>query len=240
MLCSFDLTSIVLSAYLRTKTDTSKKVLYNIDDWLKMRQNYKAYCVFYTKFVRAVVGKRPFRSRLRSIATGGAIATVSDEALTLLGIENSCEMWNDVYKKSGGKIRSVRTDETVPDHWKSTVLPKYTRTSKSDPNSERTTEDKKWSNEGIGRFNALRELIKQDRAAHPRFKTEWLTEVRDEMRSNVDADLDDVDDPTQIDATDDLFDETNAPPPQPVLNAAKLKLGTSDELRSDDDSSLDG
>jgi hypothetical protein len=88
-----------------------------------MRQNYAAYYVFYTKFVRAVVGKCPFRQRLGSMAVGDEIATVSDEALTLLGIENTYEMWNDIYKKSEGEIRSVRNDKTtVPEHWKSSLL----------------------------------------------------------------------------------------------------------------------
>jgi hypothetical protein len=112
LLCAFDLTSIVVSAFLRT----SNEVSYQLDNWLEMRRNYAAYFVFYTKFVRATVGKRPFRSRLRSMAVGDEIATVLDKALTLLGIENSYEMWNDVYKKSRGEIRSVRNDETVPEH----------------------------------------------------------------------------------------------------------------------------
>jgi hypothetical protein len=119
LLCAFDLTSIVVSAYLRT----SNEVFYQLDDWLEMRQNYAAYFVFYTQFVRATVGKRPFRSpRLRSMAVGDEIVTVLDEALTLLGIENSYEMWNDVYKISCWEIRSVRNDETVPEHWKSKNL----------------------------------------------------------------------------------------------------------------------
>jgi hypothetical protein len=75
-----------------------------------MKRNYAAYFVFYTQFVRATVGKHPFRQRLRSMAVGDEIATVSDEALTLLGIENSYEMWNDIYKISDGEICSVHND----------------------------------------------------------------------------------------------------------------------------------
>jgi hypothetical protein len=113
LLFSCDLTSIVVSAYLRT----SNEVLYKLDDWLEMRQNYAAYYVFYTQFVRATFGKRPFRQRLRSMAVGDEIATVSDEALTLLGFENSIEMWeDDVYKISGGEIRSVRNVKKIPAH----------------------------------------------------------------------------------------------------------------------------
>jgi hypothetical protein len=78
----------VVSAYLRKSTDG----VYKLDDWLELRRNYGAYYVFYTKFVRAIVGKRPFRSRLHSMAEGDEIASVSEEALTLLGFENSIEM----------------------------------------------------------------------------------------------------------------------------------------------------
>jgi hypothetical protein len=85
----------VVSAYLRT----SNEVLYKLDDWLEMRRNYAAYYAFYTQFVRATVGKRSFRQRLRTMAVlGDEIASVSDEALTFLGFENSIEMWDDVWK----------------------------------------------------------------------------------------------------------------------------------------------
>jgi hypothetical protein len=189
-LCALDLTNIVVSAYLRT----SKEVSYQLDNWLEMRRNYSAYYVFYTKFIRAIVGKCPFHQRLGSMAVGDEIATVSDEALTLLGIETSYEMWNDVYKNSEGGIPLVRNDETVPEHCKSSILTKYTRTSKSDPAIQRNTEDKRWSTEGILRFNALRLLVIQDRADNPDFKITWLNQVRAEMKGNLYIDVDDVED----------------------------------------------
>jgi hypothetical protein len=201
-----------------------------------MRQNYAAYYVFYTKFVRAIVGERPFRQRLTSIAVGDEITTVSDEALTLPGIENSYEMWNDVYTKSEGEICSVRNDETVPEHWKSSIFPKYTRTSKSDPANQRNTEDKRWSSEGILRFNDVRQLVIKNRAAHPDFKLTWLNQVWEEMKGNLDPDVDDVNDLAQVEADDDLFPEMAAAP-QPVLNPAKQTLGVSTAVHSDDDSS---
>jgi hypothetical protein len=75
---TWDITSVVVSPYRRKTPDG----VYKLDDWLELRRNYEAYDVFYTKFVRAIVGKRPFRSRLRSMTEGDEIATVSDEALT--------------------------------------------------------------------------------------------------------------------------------------------------------------
>jgi hypothetical protein len=119
----------VVSTYLGKSTEA----VYKLDDSLEMRRNYEAYYVFYTQFVRATVGKRPFRQRLRSMAVGDEIASVSDEALTLLGFENSIEMWDDVWKISDGEIRTVRHDEKIPENFKSKLLPIYTRTSRSDP-----------------------------------------------------------------------------------------------------------
>jgi hypothetical protein len=167
------------------------------------------------------------------MAVGDEIATFSDEALTLLGIENSYEMWNDVYKKSEGEICPVHNDETVPEHWKSSILPKYTRTSKSDPANQRNTKDKRWSSEGILRFNDLRQVVIKDRADHPDFKITWLNQVRAEMKGSLDPDVDDVDDLAQVEADAGLFPETAAA--QPVLNSAKQKLGVSDAVHSDDD-----
>jgi hypothetical protein len=173
------------------------------------------------------------------MAVGDEIVTVSDEALTLLGIENSYKMWNDIYKISSGEIRLVRNDETVSEHWwKSKILPKYTRTSKFDPANHRNTEDKRWSNEGILRFNDLRKLVIQDRKDYPDFKTKWLNQLRADLKGTLDTGLDDVEDLAQVEADDDLFPETVAA--QPILNPAKQKLGVSTAVHSDSDDSSQG
>jgi hypothetical protein len=125
-------------------------------------------------------------------------------------------------------------DEKVPEHWKPDLLPKYTRTSRSDPANQRNTEDKRWSSEGIIRFNDLRQLVIKDRADHPDFKITWLNQVREEMKGSLDTDLDDVEDSGHVDADDDLFPETVAT--HPVLNPAKQKLGA----RSDSNDSSEG
>jgi hypothetical protein len=109
----------VVSAYLRKNPDD----VYGLDDWIEMRVNYDAYYVFYTKFVRAIVGKRIFNQRLRSMAEGEEIGTVSDEALTLLGFDNNIVMCDDIWKISGGEIRTVCHDETIPDKFQSKLLP---------------------------------------------------------------------------------------------------------------------
>jgi hypothetical protein len=101
----------VVSGYLRKYPEN----VYGLEHWIDIRVNYDAYYVFYTKFVKAIVGKRIFHQRLRNLAEGDEIATVSDEALTLLGFDNNITMWDDIWKISGGEIRMVRHDETIPD-----------------------------------------------------------------------------------------------------------------------------
>ena len=69
-----------------------------------MRQHTSAYMVFYSQFVRTIVGKRLFKQRIATMSEDEEIATVSDEALALLGIENSAARWNDVFERLQGKI----------------------------------------------------------------------------------------------------------------------------------------
>jgi hypothetical protein len=169
------------------------------------------------------------------MAMGDEIATVSDKALTLLGIESSIEMWDDVYKKSGGEIQSVRNDEIVPAHWKPNLLPINTSTSRSNPANQRNTDGKRWSSEGLIRFNALRLLVIKDRAGHPDFRIAWLNQVREQMKGTLDTNVDDVEDSGHVDADDDLFLETAAA--QPVLKPARQKLLGA---HSDSDDSSEG
>jgi hypothetical protein len=145
----------VVSAYLRKSTDG----VYGLDDWIDMRQHYDAYYDFYTKFVRAIVGKRIFKQRLRSMEEGEEITTVSDEALTMLGFDNNIAMWDDIWKISGGEIRRVHHHETIPEHFKSKLLPMYTRTSRTDADNKQNTEDKRWNSDGITRFNDTRKMV---------------------------------------------------------------------------------
>jgi hypothetical protein len=100
------------------------------------------------------------------------VATISDEALTLLGIENGvtrCE----------GDVRPYARGQETPEAHKSTVPTKYTVSSNPDANSNKEGTNKVWSREGIIRFNLLRQGIIEDRAAHPKFLPTWLAQERD-------------------------------------------------------------
>jgi hypothetical protein len=203
-------------------------------NWLELRRNYVAYYNFYTYLLPSTVGKRNFKIRLNTMAKGEEIATVSDEALALLGIENGHKLWDDVWTKSAGKVRVIRRDEPYPNEWISTVCPQYTRTSRADPTIDKHTEDKRWTQAGICRFNALRQAIIANRQAYPGFKVRWLRQARKEIKGLVDPDVDDADEDNIVDADDDLFDSIAPSPTQ--LTAARQIHGTMDGSSSNDGS----
>jgi hypothetical protein len=123
---------------------------HTMDDWSEMMRNFGAYAEnFYTYIVKAIVGKRTLKKRLQSMAEGTEIATVSDEAMALLGVEKGHRVWDDKFVRSERKIRHVRNDETYPPEWATDVLPQFTRASKDDPSVEGNMENKCWNKAGI-------------------------------------------------------------------------------------------
>jgi hypothetical protein len=201
-------------------------------NWLELRRNYVAYYDFYTYLLPSTVGKRNFKIRLNTMAEGEEIATVSDEALALLGIENGHKLWDDMWAKSAGKVRVIRRDEPYPKEWISTVCPQYTRTSKADPAIDKHTKDKRWTQAGICQFNALRQAIIANRQTYPGFKVRWLRQAREQINGLVDPDVDDADEDNIVDADDDLFD--SVAPSQTQLTAAKQVHGTGEASSNED------
>jgi hypothetical protein len=206
-------------------------------NWLELRRNYVAYYDFYTILLPSTVGKRNLKKRLNTMAEGEEIATVSDEALALLGIENAHKLWDDVWAKSEGKVRVIRRDEPYPDEWISTVSPWYTQTSKADRTQDNQTEDKRWTQAGIFRFNALRQAIIADCQAYPGFKVRWLRQARKEIGGLVDPDLDGDNEDKIVDTDDDLFDSVAPSPTQ--LTAARQMRGALSDSSSNDESDDD-
>lgn len=202
--------------------------------WMDMRRNYNAYAVFYTHFVSTIVGKRLFKTRLATITEGEEIATVTDEALALLGIENSVARWDDIFDKSNGTIRRIRKGEAYPEEWKSTILPMFTGTAKADPDVDLQTEDKRWSQAGIRRFNALRKLVLDDRNKNPDFARRWLLDQRQKLQRKAADEANVTDDANIVDADDDLFG-SGTPFASQLLNNAKQVDGAVDSSSDEDD-----
>jgi hypothetical protein len=220
-------------AYRRSAGD----VRYNMENFLELRRNHAAYAVFYSTYLPAIVGKQSFKKRVTNLEKDKEIATVSDEALALLGLENGEERWADVYTKSDGEIRPVRKDEEYPEEWISTVPTKYTIPTKTDPNNDKEGNDKRWSTGGIIRFNQLHQQVVKDRAEHPGFLAKWLAAERENSGSDSAIADSAVDNPNMVDAIDD-FDATPSKMPARAHTKAAGTAGVAEE-DDDDDTSRD-
>ena len=186
-----------------------------------MRGSYDSYKIFYQKFVSCIVGKRLFETRLQTCDSESKIATVSDEALALLGFENAYPVWSDIWEKSEGKIRQVNKDEEIPECFKSSKHTLYT-TRRDSEGVISGDKGKDWSAKGIDRFNFYRQKVKKDRKNHKDFITRFLEDWRKLNKSKPAP----VVDQTMPDAEDDFNDNTPVSTP---VKPAKGKIGVEDD-----------
>jgi hypothetical protein len=156
-------------------------VRYTLNDFLEMRRNNAAYTVFYSTFLPVVVGRLLLKKLVADKDTVEEVATISDEALTLLGLENYGAYWEDIFTRCKGDVRPYAKGQEMPEEHKSTVPTRYTVSSNPDANSDKEGSNKVWSGDGIQRFNLLRQGVIHDRAAHPEFLPKWLADERDRM-----------------------------------------------------------
>jgi hypothetical protein len=67
---------------------------YTMDNFLEMRKgNHKAFRFFCEQFLSIVVGETRFKNGMRMKKPVSEIATISDEAMALLIIENHYNVW---------------------------------------------------------------------------------------------------------------------------------------------------
>ena len=59
-----------------------------------MRRNYAAYSVFYSTFLPPIVGRSLMKKLVADRNTLEQVATNTDKALALLGLENGVERWD--------------------------------------------------------------------------------------------------------------------------------------------------
>jgi hypothetical protein len=156
-------------------------VRYTLNDFLEMRRNNAAYTVFYSTFLPVVVGRLLLKKLVADKDTVEEVATISDEALTLLGLENYGAYWDDIFTRCKGDVRPYAKGQEMPEEHKSTVPTRYTVSSNPDANSDKEGSNKVWSGDGIQRFNLLRQGVIHDRAAHPEFLPKWLADERGRM-----------------------------------------------------------
>ena len=155
-----------------------------MEDILEMRSRPKIYVSFFSYFVRAVVGRSRFDHRVQDVNSkrDKDLATVSDEALALLLVENSIGRWTDIFvrnnfgtppRKSGQKSNKTRSE--------SDVMTKYTSGgifTRGEDDTMTTRGSKGWSAEGMERYNELFSLVVEDRKKHPKWCQAFIEDVR--------------------------------------------------------------
>ena len=148
--------------------NAKKSPRFDMNDFLGLRKNTKAYIVFYLHFIKCIIKKTPFDERMRAVRPGFDICTVSDEALALLLLENSWDRWMDLYTKDPTAVWPRRGGKKNNNAVVSLVRTKYTtggyRYDKESTLNQIYT--KGWSQDGIRRYNELYDLVQADRATY--------------------------------------------------------------------------
>jgi hypothetical protein len=101
------------------------------------------------------------------------VSTISDEALALLGLENGVDCWDDNFTKYKCNVRPFLKGQKPT---------KYTVSSNPNANTYKEGNGKRWSKEGIIRFNQPPQLIIKDPTTHPEFMPKWLAQECDSMK----------------------------------------------------------
>jgi len=140
------------------------------------RKNKQEYGLFYTKFVPAVVGPDLFRQRIQDTTTT-ELCTASDEAFTLLLLENSYARWENIYDLNGC-IPSQRRGDTTRT-FESDIEAEYTRGGIKLSTKKESQKQKGWTSEGILRFNTLFASVKKDRKKNKAFDKKCMKRLRE-------------------------------------------------------------
>lgn len=169
------------------KLKADKKSVPKLKEYIEGRVEDEIYNVVYSTFIPAVSTTEYYKYnlavRMRSTSDYRELFTKSDEAFTLLLLENYYDRWIDIYKRHGGEPPTSRG--TRKKKFQSQIQPRYTRGGniyeEPDGSSNQDTDTlpkikrgKGWTNEGIERYNELFKQVGADRANNPLFIKRFL------------------------------------------------------------------
>jgi len=168
--------------------NAKKSAIFLLNDFLEMRSNFDAYCVFMRFFIKCITKKVKYAANLESARTDDDLCTVSDEAFALLLLENSWGKWTDQYRHDPSSLLPRRGGRQKEKQQGTPVPTKYTKgghnfgstknSASPHPTSTTSSSNKGWSDEGIQRYNELFDLVQADRRNHPEFFDAFLNEVK--------------------------------------------------------------
>jgi len=122
---------------------------------LSNNQENESYIFFCENYLKSVVGLQAFNRKWNYCLKLSEVATASDEALGLLLLENSEYRWQQEYeiREKGGDLNKASLAKT-----------KYTSVGQQkDQKKGFTKRFGGWREEGIKQFNALFDMVKEDR-----------------------------------------------------------------------------
>ena len=143
-------------------------------DFLKGRKSVPCIDVVFSRFVPCIVGRYLFRDRLKTAASDEGLCTTSDEAFTLLLLENSYDRWVDLYdiKKKTSQEDSVSTPRKRIRSDKRTLYTNGGVKYHFGDGVEGGTR-KGWGPLGIERFNVLYKAVALDRKQRSDVVMNW-------------------------------------------------------------------
>ena len=108
------------------------------------------------------------------------LCTVSDEACTMLILENNYDRWIDVHKNKTEGSTAIETAVALradkrKHKWESDVAPRYTEGGLV-YSVDRVMTQKGWKDKGIRRFNDLCHQVAKDRRDNPNVLTKMVRE----------------------------------------------------------------
>ena len=142
-------------------------------------RNYPVYKDFISFFVSGVVGIRRFdRNKCQNLYR--PYVTISDEAFTVLTLENNWERWSDMAKKDDWK------DSMVPSKWTTSKEKRQPKNRNKENPTPQARCYRGWSAQGLARYNQLFEEIKRERGGHDfaQFETYCIAEFQAEAERN--------------------------------------------------------
>ncbi len=134
------------------------KAMPTLQGFLEMRENPVAYGFLCNRLMPSIVGSYKWKSNFR-VERLSTFVTVTDEALTLLFLENSWEKWKDMANTGNDKESSKHSVYSLSG--KGNGARKY----------------QGWNQEGLERMNELVVAVKHDRKVDKnRFEKRYLEE----------------------------------------------------------------
>jgi hypothetical protein len=155
-----------------------------LDEFLEGRKFECVFELLYGTFLPQVATSELYKSQMDSRMyddnNNNEIYSVSDEAFTLLLLENYWDRWVDIFNKKDG-VPERRTGSNKKKEPLSEVRPRYTHGGnvyKETEKKKNTDTEKGWSNAGLRRYNELFLHVQEQREMHPMALSRFLDKKR--------------------------------------------------------------